>query len=120
MGDAADVHALAAAVRARTKRIDVLIHSAGGLAPASARTREGVNPALANVSGMYFVSGSAKPDASSSLALDRGVQERIEEAAEAWAHATRQQLACETQARDAGDQRQPPHDRRFLEQAARG
>src|SRR5262245_59743079 len=41
MGDAAEVRALASAVLARTNRIDVLIHSAGGLAPAYARTREG-------------------------------------------------------------------------------
>lgn len=43
MGDASEVCALAQALLARCQRIDVLIHSAGGLAPAGARTREGVD-----------------------------------------------------------------------------
>ena len=43
IGDAADVCALAEAVLARSETIDALIHSAGGLAPADARTREGVD-----------------------------------------------------------------------------
>jgi NAD(P)-dependent dehydrogenase (short-subunit alcohol dehydrogenase family) len=47
--------------------------------------RLATDPALANVSGMYFVSGKEKPDASSALALDPAVQQRILDAAEAWA-----------------------------------
>jgi NAD(P)-dependent dehydrogenase (short-subunit alcohol dehydrogenase family) len=43
MGDAEDVCALADAVMLRAGSIDVLIHSAGGLAPFGARTREGVD-----------------------------------------------------------------------------
>ena len=47
MADAAEVCALAAAVLTRSERIDVLIHSAGGLLPADARTREGVDRGFA-------------------------------------------------------------------------
>ena len=43
MGDADAVCALAEAVLARPRSIDVLIHSAGGMAPSGARTREGVD-----------------------------------------------------------------------------
>jgi retinol dehydrogenase 14 len=43
MGDASEVCALARALLVRCESIDVLIHSAGGLAPAGARTREGVD-----------------------------------------------------------------------------
>ncbi|HEX2646052.1 MAG TPA: SDR family NAD(P)-dependent oxidoreductase, partial [Candidatus Dormibacteraeota bacterium] len=47
MGDAAEVRAVAEDVLVRTERIDVLIHSAGGLAPAASRTREGVDGGFA-------------------------------------------------------------------------
>jgi len=43
------------------------------------------DPGLAKVSGMYFVSGKEKPKDSSPLSLDRDVQKRIVDAAEAWA-----------------------------------
>ena len=43
MGDAEEVRALADAVLARRASIDVLIHSAGGMPPSGARTREGVD-----------------------------------------------------------------------------
>jgi NAD(P)-dependent dehydrogenase (short-subunit alcohol dehydrogenase family) len=43
MGEAEKVLALAETVLARGERIDVLIHGAGGLAPAGARTHEGVD-----------------------------------------------------------------------------
>src|SRR5229473_7054406 len=188
MGDAAEVCALADAVLARSGSIDVLIHSAGGMPPAGAITREGVDrgfaqnflgaflltrlleerllesaparviavgsgahkllksvdidvlmrpgkalsqmgsyqrggyqrgsyqmlsyqtaklavttwmyglarrweqyvrlasdPALASVSGMYFVSGKEKKESSSPLTLDPAVQKRIDDVAEAWA-----------------------------------
>ena len=117
MGDAAEVSALATAVLARTGPVHVLIHSAGSLLPADARTREGVDrgfaqnflgaflltrlleerrgsqqyvrlaadPALATVSGTYFVSGKEKKEGTSPLSLDPAVQKRIDDAAEAWA-----------------------------------
>jgi NAD(P)-dependent dehydrogenase (short-subunit alcohol dehydrogenase family) len=47
MGDAAEVCALAAAVLARSGPVHVLIHSAGGLLPADARTRERVDRGFA-------------------------------------------------------------------------
>jgi NAD(P)-dependent dehydrogenase (short-subunit alcohol dehydrogenase family) len=47
--------------------------------------RLATDPTLANVSGMYFVSGKEKKDGSSALSLDRVVQKRINDAAEAWA-----------------------------------
>jgi NAD(P)-dependent dehydrogenase (short-subunit alcohol dehydrogenase family) len=47
--------------------------------------RLAADPALVNISGMYFVSGKEKPDGSSPLSLDPVVQRRINEAAEAWA-----------------------------------
>ena len=47
--------------------------------------RLAADPALANVTGMYFVSGKEKPQATSRLSLDPAVQKQIEEAAEAWA-----------------------------------
>jgi NAD(P)-dependent dehydrogenase (short-subunit alcohol dehydrogenase family) len=43
MGDAEEVCVLAEAVLARRGAIDVLIHSAGGMPPSAARTREGVD-----------------------------------------------------------------------------
>lgn len=56
MGDAAEVRDLAHTVLARSERIDVLIHSAGGLAPAHARTREGVDRGFAqNFLGAYLL-----------------------------------------------------------------
>jgi hypothetical protein len=47
--------------------------------------RLATDPALANVSGMYFVSGKEKPSASSALSLDPTTQQQILDAAEAWA-----------------------------------
>src|SRR6516225_152164 len=47
VGDAADVCALATAVLARNGPVHVLIHSAGGLLPAGARTRQGVDRGFA-------------------------------------------------------------------------
>jgi len=56
MGDAAQVCALAEAVLARSERIDVLIHSAGGIAPSAARTREGVDRGFAqNFLGAFLL-----------------------------------------------------------------
>lgn len=56
MGDAAQVCALAAAVLARGGPVDVLIHSAGGLLPAGARTREGADRGFAqNFLGAYLL-----------------------------------------------------------------
>ena len=56
MGDAAQVCALAAAVLARGGPADVLIHSAGGLLPAGARTREGADRGFAqNFLGAYLL-----------------------------------------------------------------
>src|SRR5712692_6203541 len=43
------------------------------------------DPALASVSGMYFVSGKEKKESSSPLTLDPAVQKRIDDVAEAWA-----------------------------------
>ena len=47
--------------------------------------RLAADPALANVSGMYFVSGKEKKAGSSPLSLDPAVQKRLNDAAEAWA-----------------------------------
>jgi retinol dehydrogenase 14 len=47
MGEAEDVCALAEAVLARGGAIDVLIHSAGGMPPSAARTREGIDRGFA-------------------------------------------------------------------------
>jgi NAD(P)-dependent dehydrogenase (short-subunit alcohol dehydrogenase family) len=56
MGDADQVCALAAAVLARSGPVDVLIHSAGGLLPAGARTREGVDRGFAqNFLGAFLL-----------------------------------------------------------------
>ena len=56
MGDAAEVCALAAAVLARSGPVHVLIHSAGGLLPAAARTREGVDRGFAqNFLGAFLL-----------------------------------------------------------------
>jgi NAD(P)-dependent dehydrogenase (short-subunit alcohol dehydrogenase family) len=56
MGDAEDVSALAEAVLARGGSIDVLIHSAGGLPPSAARTREGVDRGFAqNFLGAFLL-----------------------------------------------------------------
>src|SRR5581483_8179141 len=56
MGDASEVCALAEALLARCERIDVLIPSAGGLAPAGARTREGVDLGFAqNFLGAFLL-----------------------------------------------------------------
>ena len=56
MGDAAKVCALADAVLGRGQGIDVLIHSAGGLLPADARTREGADRGLAqNFLGAFLL-----------------------------------------------------------------
>jgi len=56
MGDAADVRALAETVLAQSETIDVLIHSAGGLALAGARTREGIDGGFAqNFLGAFLL-----------------------------------------------------------------
>jgi len=56
MGDAAEVGALATAVLAPGGPVHVLIHSAGGLLPASARTREGVDRGFAqNFLGAFLL-----------------------------------------------------------------
>jgi NAD(P)-dependent dehydrogenase (short-subunit alcohol dehydrogenase family) len=56
MGDAAAVCALADAVLARGGPVHVLIHSAGGLLPADARTREGADGGLAqNFLGAFLL-----------------------------------------------------------------
>jgi NAD(P)-dependent dehydrogenase (short-subunit alcohol dehydrogenase family) len=56
MADAAEVCALAAAVLARSGPIHVLIHSAGGLLPAGARTREGADRGFAqNFLGAFLL-----------------------------------------------------------------
>ena len=56
MGDADQVCALAAAVLARSGPVHVLIHSAGGLLPAAARTREGVDRGFAqNFLGAFLL-----------------------------------------------------------------
>jgi NAD(P)-dependent dehydrogenase (short-subunit alcohol dehydrogenase family) len=56
MGDTAEVSELGAAVLARGEPVHVLIHSAGGLAPASARTREGVDRGFAqNFLGAFLL-----------------------------------------------------------------
>src|ERR1700730_3818830 len=56
MGDAAQVCELAAVVLARSGPVDVLIHSAGGLLPADARTREGVDRGFAqNFLGAFLL-----------------------------------------------------------------
>ena len=47
--------------------------------------RLAADPTLMNVSGMYFVSGKEKPEGSSPLSVDPVVQQRINDAAEAWA-----------------------------------
>jgi NAD(P)-dependent dehydrogenase (short-subunit alcohol dehydrogenase family) len=47
--------------------------------------RLAADPALATVSGRYFVSGNEKKQESSPLSLDPAVQQRIDDAAEAWA-----------------------------------
>jgi NAD(P)-dependent dehydrogenase (short-subunit alcohol dehydrogenase family) len=56
MGDAAQVCELATAVLARGGPVHVLIHSAGGLLPADARSREGVDPGFAqNFLGAFLL-----------------------------------------------------------------
>src|SRR5215469_14665966 len=56
MGDAAEVCALAEAVLARHGSIDVLIHSAGGMPPSGARTREGIDRGFAqNFLGAFLL-----------------------------------------------------------------
>jgi NAD(P)-dependent dehydrogenase (short-subunit alcohol dehydrogenase family) len=56
LGDAAEVCALAAAVLTRSGPVHVLIHSAGGLLPAGARTREGVDRGFAqNFLGAFLL-----------------------------------------------------------------
>jgi hypothetical protein len=47
--------------------------------------RLATDPALATVSGMYFVKGKEKKEGSSPLSLDAAVQQHIDEVAEAWA-----------------------------------
>src|SRR5262249_42420728 len=54
--DVAEVSELAAAVLARSAPVHVLIHSAGGMPPAEARTREGVDRGFAqNFLGAFLL-----------------------------------------------------------------
>ena len=56
MGDAEEVCAVGEAVLAQHESIDVLIHSAGGMPPSSARTREGVDRGFAqNFLGAFLL-----------------------------------------------------------------
>jgi NAD(P)-dependent dehydrogenase (short-subunit alcohol dehydrogenase family) len=56
MGDTEDVCALAEVALARSRSIDVLIHSAGGMPPSAARTREGVDRGFAqNFLGAFLL-----------------------------------------------------------------
>src|SRR5215831_231789 len=56
MGDADEVSALAEVVLARHGSIDVLIHSAGGMPPSGARTREGIDRGFAqNFLGAFLL-----------------------------------------------------------------
>ena len=47
--------------------------------------RLAADPALADASGTYFVRGKEKKQGSSPLSLDPAIQQRINDAAEAWA-----------------------------------
>jgi len=47
--------------------------------------RLAADPELATVSGRYFVRGKEKKKGSSRLSLDPAIQQRIDDAAEAWA-----------------------------------
>jgi len=47
--------------------------------------RLAADPTLATVSGTYFVRGKEKNQGSSPLSLDPAIQQRIDDAAEAWA-----------------------------------
>jgi hypothetical protein len=47
--------------------------------------RLAADPALANVSGAYFVKGEPKDTSGSPLTDDAAIQSQIDEAAEAWA-----------------------------------
>lgn len=47
--------------------------------------RLAADPTLADVSGMYFVSGKEKQEGTSPLSLDPTVQQRVNDVAEAWA-----------------------------------
>jgi hypothetical protein len=47
--------------------------------------RLAADPALVGVSGMYFVRGREEKQGSSPLSLDPAIQQRINDAAEAWA-----------------------------------
>ena len=59
---------------------------AAGMQRGSAQyVRLAADPALATVSGTYFVSGQEKKERSSPLSLNPAVQKRINAAAEAWA-----------------------------------
>jgi len=47
--------------------------------------RLAADPTLATVSGTYFVKGEEKKQGSSPQSLDPAIQQRIDDAAEAWA-----------------------------------
>src|SRR5215472_10173366 len=47
--------------------------------------RLAADPTLATVSGMYFLRGKVRKQGSSPLSLDLAIQQRIDDAAEAWA-----------------------------------
>lgn len=81
------------AIDARMKGTTVLFTGASGGMGRYAAVERGseqyvrlaADPELANVSGMYFVSGQKKKEGSSLLSLGPALQKRIDDVAEAWA-----------------------------------
>ena len=74
-----------APIRVLMTRVFPFFVAVGPQRGAEQYVRLAADPALANVSGMYFVSGKEKKEGSSPLSLDPAVQKRIDEVAEAWA-----------------------------------
>lgn len=74
-----------APIRLFLTRIGPLFLAVGQERALEQYVRLATDPALTNVSGMYFVSGKEKMEDSSPLSLDPAVQKRINDAAEAWA-----------------------------------
>ena len=66
-------------------RIVPLFVATGTEQSAEQYIRLATDPALGNVTGMYFVSGKEKPEDSSKLSLDPVTQRRINDVAEDWA-----------------------------------
>jgi len=118
MGDAAQVSALAAAVLARSGPVHVLIHSAGGMPPTAARTREGVDRGFAqNFLGAFLLTRLLQERLLAS-AGDRG-RVRGAQAAEKRrsrrAHAPRQGRPTDGQLTE-----RPPPDAQLPDRQARG